>query len=96
MTKCFEFIHIYILHNFVLLAIEVAQDLRKYILEIYDEHLTSDGQVRTTLPVRATATSYVHVLRPTGPPILIRMDELLFRVSELCASSNSLFSNCAF
>ena len=28
-----------------ILAIEVAEDLRKYILEIYDDHLSSDGFV---------------------------------------------------
>lgn len=35
-----------VLHGILfLLAIEVAQDLRKYILEIYDDHLSSDGLV---------------------------------------------------
>lgn len=37
-----EFIATYFYHYS---AIEVAQDLRKYILEIYDDHLSADGLV---------------------------------------------------
>ena len=51
------------------LATEVAQDLRKYILEIYDDHLSSDGLVSKVNKLSILVLRYIVVYLHTSPTL---------------------------